>query len=248
VTAAALLGFIALMTLRPWEFLDRDFYLTVSGLMGVLFVDQLFAMRRDRAAREAAQRRSAQLELALLRRSVAPHFMMNTLNSLAEWVESNPAKGVRMIEALGNQMRALAALGERDAIPLPEEIELVRNYLAVMSFRADAPFSLVVNGETRAIKTPPGILHTLAENGFSHNRYPKGGEFRLDIEASGDRMRLVFETPPSTERRARVEGGEGRAYVHGRLAAAYREGAHFTDGPAGEGRWRSVIDMPAAAL
>lgn len=247
VTAAALLGFIALMLLRPGEFLDRDFYLAVSALMGVLSVNQLFAMRRDRAAREAAQRRSAQLELELLRRSLAPHFMMNTLNALAEWVESDSAKGVRMIEALAEHMRALAALGERDAIPLGEEIELVRNYLAVMSYRADAPFSLRVSGDASVIKTPPGLLHTLTENGFSHNRYPNGGEFHLDIATSKARARLLFSTPPSAQRRTRASGGEGCAYVRGRLAASYGEAATFCDGPAEDGGWRSVIEMPAAA-
>lgn len=246
-TAAALLGFMALMVLWPAEFLDRDFYLAVSALMGVLFVDQLVAMRRDRSARDVAQRRAGLLELELLRRSVAPHFMMNTLNALAEWVESDPAKGVRMIEALGNQMRALAAIGERDAIPLTEEIDLVRHYLALMSYRADTPFSLVVTGQMPAIKTPPGILHTLTENGFSHNRYPDGGEFRLDVHVSEAFIRLVFETPPCPARRTRAEGGEGLAYVRGRLIAAHGEAAAFHDGPADGGRWRSVIELPTVA-
>jgi LytS/YehU family sensor histidine kinase len=202
-------------------------------------------MQRDRTARAAAQRRSTQLELELLRRGVEPHFMLNTLNSLAEWVESDPARGVRMIESLGNQMRALAAVGERDTIPLGEEIDLVRSYLELMSFRSDAPFTLAVNDVPPAVATPPGVLLTLAENAFSHNRYPNGAEFRLDVAADDAGVRLVFETPPAAAQRNRNGGGAGHAYVRGRLAAAFGDRARFRDGPTEDGRWQSLIEYPA---
>jgi hypothetical protein len=248
LAGVALLVFVVLLVARPGDFLDRDFYLVVWGLMGVFFGDQALAMRRDRAARRAAQQRSGALELELLRRGVAPHFLLNTLNSLTEWVESDPRTGVRMIEALGRQLSALAAASRRELVTLADEIELVRSYLAVMSYRSDREFSLRVEPTPPGLAIPPGVLHTLAENAFSHNHYPAGGEFLLAVAANPGGVRIVFETPPSAGRRPPGGGGgDGRAYVTGRLTAAFGAAARLADGPSGEGSWRSVIDLPEAA-
>ncbi len=244
--AVALLVLVALIFWRRNQFLDQDFYFVVSALLGLLFVDQIFAMRRARNAHDAALRRAKQLELELLRRGVAPHFLMNTLNSLAEWVEANPSIGVRMIEALGEQMRALSAIGERELIPLSEEVELVRAYLAVMSYRTDSKFALVTEGALAGVAIPPGVLHTLAENGFSHNRYPAGGTFHLGVEWRDQSVVLTFETPPSEQRRNHASGGAGHAYVRARLDAAYGNHAAFRDGAEDGDAWRSTITLPAA--
>jgi len=182
LTAAALFSYFALIFVRQTALLDRDFFLAVSALMGLLFVDHILATRRDRAERVAAQARSERLELELVRRSIAPHFLMNSLNSLAEWVESDAQTGVRMIEALGAQMRALGAIEKRDLIPLTEELDLVRSFLTVMSYRTDAAFDLVTDTAPPGLMVPPGILHTLTENAFSHNRYASGGRFSLEVE------------------------------------------------------------------
>ncbi len=244
--AAALLVLVALIFWRRNQFLDQDFYLVVSALLGLLFVDQIFAMRRARDARDAALQRAKQLELELLRRGVAPHFLMNTLNSLAEWVEADPATGVRMIEALGEQMRALSAIGERELILLSEEVDLVRAYLAVMSYRSDTTFALEVGGALTGVAIPPGVLHTLAENGFSHNRYPAGGTFHLGVERRDESVVLTFETPRAEQRRNHASGGAGHAYVRARLESAYGQRAAFSDGATDGGAWRSTITLPAA--
>ncbi|MGH6952048.1 MAG: sensor histidine kinase, partial [Vitreimonas sp.] len=245
VIAAALAVLVALFFWRGHKFLDQDFYLVVSALLGLLFVDQIFSMRRARDARDAALRRTKQLELELLRRGVAPHFLLNTLNSLAEWVEADPKTGVRMIEALGEHMRTLSQMGERQRVPLTQEIELVRAYLAVMSFRTDAACSLEVDGSPLDLAIPPGVLHTLAENGFSHNRYPAGGAFQLSIARQDQTVMLTFETPPADERRDHASTGAGHTYIRARLEAAFGGRASFDDSAAQTGSWRSVIVLPA---
>lgn len=99
---------MALQLIENAIFLDRTFYLSVSLLALVLFFDQVRAMRRARDAEEQATRRAAVLELELLRRRIAPHFLMNTLNALMEWVRSDPKTGVKMIEALAEEFRLLS--------------------------------------------------------------------------------------------------------------------------------------------
>ncbi len=139
-TAIALGVFLALQFVESARFLDRTFYIAVSLLVLVLIVDQARVLRRAREAEEQARRRATMLELELLRRRIAPHFLMNTLNALAEWVESDPKTGVKMIEALAEEFRLLSQISDRPLIPLSEEIALCRRHLEVMSYRVDRAF------------------------------------------------------------------------------------------------------------
>src|SRR6185295_820926 len=163
-TTLALAVFITLQMVENAYFLDRTFYIAVSVLMLVLFVDQVRTLRRAREAEEQARRRAATLELELLRRRIAPHFLMNTLNALAEWVESDPKTGVKMFEALAEEFRLLSQISDQPLIPLSEEIALCRRHLEVMSYRVDRPFSLSTRNIDESAEVPPGVLHTLVEN------------------------------------------------------------------------------------
>jgi hypothetical protein len=242
----ALLGFIGLSLAEPFLFLDRTFYLAAGGLALVLFVDQLRVLRRAREAAAAADHRASLLELELLRRGVAPHFLMNTLNALAEWVESDPKTGVKMIEAVAGEFQLLSQVSNRALIPLADEIALCRRHLEVMSYRVDSAFSLELRDSDETMQVPPGVLHTLVENAFTHGRFAAGGVFRLSREDDANAVRLVFEAPAGEPRQGGA-GGQGLAYVRGRLAAAFGQEASVTSGPSPNG-WKTVLTLPKAAM
>ena len=251
-SSVALSAFIALQLIENALFLDRTFYIAVSLLMLVLILDQARVLRRTRDAEEQARRRASLLELELLRRRIAPHFLMNTLNALTEWVESDPKTGVRMIEALAEEFRLLSHISDRPLVPLAEEIALCRSHLAVMSYRVDQPFSLTVQNVDETDEVPPGVLHTLVENAFTHGRFADGGEFVLTREETGGARRLVLMTPPASEAAARpaggqARGGEGLAYVRRRLEAAFGPAAQVESGSAGAS-WRTIITIPRPGM
>lgn len=250
VASIALAVFATLPFIETVNFLNRTFYIAVSLLMLVLFVDQARVLRRAREAEEQARRRATMLELELLRRRIAPHFLMNTLNALADWVESDPKTGVKMIEALAEEFRLLSQISDRSLIPLGEEIALCRRHLEVMSYRVDRPFSLATRNVDETAEAPPGVLHTLIENAFTHGRFADGGEFVLTREEGDGVSRLVLITPPASEQQphsdeARATCGEGLAYVRRRLEAAFGSGARVESGAVDRG-WRTVLTIPRA--
>jgi len=245
VAALALAGYAALILFEGGRFLDRTFFFAAGALAVVFFIDQLTALSRARNAAAEAGKRAARAELELLQRRIAPHFLMNTLNALTEWVEQDPKTGVKMIDALAGEFRFLSQTSGRAFIPLADEIALCRRHLEVMSYRVDRAFSLKADGVDGARPVPPGVLHTLVENAFTHGRFADGAEFILSEEQTTRETLLTLTAPPPDRAAARREPGrEGLAYVKGRLEAAYGDRASVTSGPTTEGGWRTVIALP----
>lgn len=238
---AALSAFAILVFMQP-DFLDRTLYLALALLAAVLFADQVVMLRKAERANAAATARAAALELALLRLSIAPHFLLNTLNSLIDWVETDPTQGVRMIEILADTFRELARVASLSSISLTDEIELCRRHLALMTFRTDARINLRVEGETAGIAIPPGILLTLVENAFVHGRYADGTSFVLHIDRQSGVLRsLSLTTPTSQSRGSKAIGsGTGLSYIRARIAEAFGPEARLEAGPVGS-TWASRL-------
>ena len=252
-TIAALALFALLLVLQP-AFLDTTLYLVLAALSAVLFADQILTLRRAEQDRAATAMRAARLELALLRQSIAPHFLLNTLNALAEWVEIEPEKGVRMIELLADEFRTVADIAGRPLIALVDEIALCDAHLALMAYRTDAGLALRVEGDPIGLDVPPGVLLTLVENALVHGRYADGDAFVLRIDRVGDRAdgrlrALDLVTPPSRapEGRGAIGSGSGLAYIRARIAEAFGADAVVTAGPTEEQAWRTTITTGAAA-
>lgn len=244
--AIALAGFLALIVAAPELFLDRVFYLATAGLAFALAIHQARALRRARAAEDAARERAVRLELELVKRRIVPHFLMNTLNALVDWVESEPRVGVKMIEALAGEFQLLSRMSDRALVAIADEIALCERHLEVMSYRVDRAFSLRVDGVDRALAIPPGVLHTLVENAFSHGRLDSGAAFHL-CQTDGERgVVLALRTPPVSGRGPGGGHGQGLAYVRARLEAAFGGGATLRDGPDRDG-WLTVITLPRVA-
>jgi hypothetical protein len=219
-------------------FLDRNYYLAATVLMLILFAQQVGALRE-------AQRRRAFLELELLKQQIQPHFLMNSLTALTEWVESDPATGVKMIEALADEFRAISTMSGATTVPLREELALCRHHLQVMSLRKNQPFDLRAPNVQLDAQIPPAIFHTLVENALTHNDYTDGAVFVLEeaMETSGRRT-YRLHTPLSRDPAADVQPGKGHRYVQARLREVFGENWRFSSGRAGPREWLDAIEIP----
>lgn len=238
---------LAWLFLAPFRFLDEHFYVVTAAAIVLLFFEQVRHLRSEQAARAAMELRSARLELELLKRYLQPHFLLNTLTSLAEWVETDPRVGVRMIEALAEEFRLLARVGPLRTVELRDELALCRLHLRVMSLRHDAPLELAAEGLDETRQLPPAVLHTLIENALTHNHYPQGALFRVQETLAGDRRRYELRCPPGRqhEQAPGVATGTGLDYVRARLAESFADRWRLTDGRAADGGWVTCIEVPA---
>ena len=98
-------------------------------LLAVAFFYVLLAVQQSHEAKEremAAGVLARDAELRALKAQVNPHFLFNSLNSISALTSSDPAKAREMCVLLGDFLRRTLGLGEKAAIPLEEELSLIR--------------------------------------------------------------------------------------------------------------------------
>ncbi|MEO7598898.1 MAG: histidine kinase, partial [Opitutus sp.] len=119
----------------PWLYTWNQFLSRFSPVL--LGVTSAIAMQIRVERREAQQTRltATRLEIELLKKSLQPHFLMNTLTALMEVIEQDQATAVNLIDDLAGEFRLLGSMSAEKTVPLAREIELCRTHLRLMSVR-----------------------------------------------------------------------------------------------------------------
>jgi hypothetical protein len=261
-------GWVAAAVAVPWALeltgymqLARNFGDFEHGALVLLFGVGLFrsigfSLRSEQLRTRQSQLSSARLETELLMRNIQPHFLLNSLGSIAQFVEENPAIASRMIDALGDEFRLVSKLSRHQLVTLGEEIDLCEAHLRVMSLRREASYRLEVDVPDRAAPIPPALLHTLVENAITHGGPSHAGErvLRLAETRTADGSRVIeLQSPMTAHTGARAAtrdrpDGTGLRYVKARLEESFPGRWTFVAAPVGDS-WRVCIVLaPARAF
>ena len=245
--AIALVASLLLLFAAPTQFADVSVFLLLDFLLLCLIVPYAIQRSRERTHHHRAIITTARLETELVRRHLQPHFLMNTLTALGEWIEEDPRVAGEMIGALADELRLLHDIVDRSLISMDEELRLCRAHLAVMSRRKGRTYQLAAHGVDPGAAIPPAIFHTLVENAVTHGaKLPVAVELVLTATTSGDRVRYVFEAPIGSARRTRPEG-TGTRYIRARLEESFGARWTFQAGRVGE-VWRTELQLPARSV
>jgi hypothetical protein len=246
-----LVGFAATHGLFEWDpkHFEHSNFLFAFLPMLVGHVSAIgIRLRSERLQARDTKLMAARLEIELLKKSLQPHFLMNTLTALSQVIEEKPAAAVRLIDDLATEFRSLARFSGQRQVSIGEELALCRAHLGVMSARTDLVWNLEAEGIDEAASVPPALFLTLIENGFTHQRHRKGATtFTLRAERIGDGVRYVFVSPGIISAEiARAGGGTGLRYVCARLEESFHDAWKLTQG-AVAGGWETVIELRHAA-
>jgi hypothetical protein len=232
---------LALMLMQPGAFIDGLYTITWAALM-------VAAMLHDARAQQArAQHESAlrqRLASRLLRESMQPHGLMNTLAVLQELIEQRPAQASLLVERLADQFSLLRELSKRERVGLREELELVRTQLDLVGMARSLPLRLAVDGPVDGVSLPPGVLHTLVENAITHGGIKATAPaFALHIdEAPAGRWRLRLTSPRGAGRDG--GSGQGQRFVRESLTGAFGDDWGYEAGPAEAAVWVDTLSFP----
>jgi two-component system LytT family sensor kinase len=207
---------------------------------------------------EEQKRLLLEARLDALQRQINPHFLFNTLNSIASLVRIKPELAREMIVKLGNILRAL--LKDHDSyVPLREELKFTDDYLDIEVVRFGAGKLRVekeIDPRSLNVLVPSILLQPLIENSIKHGLEPRlnGGTVTLRSRLEGDRLLIevaddgvgMGNRPASALNRAGA--GIGMKNVQERLEVLYGNQARFTV-VSNPGRGTLVsIEIPADTL
>lgn len=148
---------------------------------------------REHALRESLLRSQlTEAELRALRAQVNPHFLFNSLNTIADLIVTNPTNAERMTLRLASIFRHVLAQSDRQFMSLHEEFDFLRNYLQIEQERFGPRLSVNMNLDPSIAheSIPTLLLQPLVENALKHGLAPKGGKGLLQISALRDEMSI----------------------------------------------------------
>ncbi|MBX3028409.1 histidine kinase [bacterium] len=176
---------------------------------------------------EALRELAVSAQLAALRAQVNPHFLFNSLNSIAQLIVTEPRKAEACVERLAEIYRYLLHRAHTDFVPLAEELSVAESYLEIERARFGDALRVEerIDDRARDLLLPSLILQPLVENAVKHGISPKVGGGRVTIEAridDGDLRLAVRDTGVGLDdQRSIFEHGVGLRNVRERLLRLY---------------------------
>lgn len=159
--------------------------------------DSLELQYRVRALTELKLTTSERLrmEAAWLQAQVQPHFLFNTLNSIAALSEMDTSRMRLLLDVFGKYLQASFDFRNSDRlVPLDRELALVRAYLFIEQERFGDRLNIEWEVPDRLLnaQVPPLSIQTLVENGVRHGilRQVKGGTVRIGVKDAGDHVEV----------------------------------------------------------
>jgi len=214
---------------------------TFDGLLAAGLWALAIGVPEARAHAVELERMRVAAELATLRAHVQPHFLMNTLNTIAALVSEEPAQARELIAALGDLLRD--SLDDRgDTHTLGEEIAWLRRYAHVIETRHRVRFRWDVAAAIESVPIPRMLLQPLVENAVKHGalRCQDGGEVSVHARVVERMLTCVVEDNGPGPVAPR-DGALGLELVTRRLALT---GAGTFRLECADGRTRSIIELP----
>ncbi len=178
------------------------FNLIPTGLVVLIYETVYFYQQwRSNLLRvEALARTAAQSELEALRQQLDPHFLFNSLNTLAALIdEEDPAAAQQYLSQLADVYRYVLLAKDRETVPLHEELAFVDAYLALnkVRFRENLLVENTIPATSHQRRVAPLSVQTLVENALKHNVISREHPLALRLEGVGpDSIRVANPVRP----------------------------------------------------
>lgn len=220
----------------PYESIKLALYL---GLwLGILFgFDSYARWQLQQRHLLALQKALADAQLARLQGQLRPHFFFNALNTISALMHVDVARADRLVAGLGDLLHISLRSGEREMVPLAEELRALQLYGNIMRerFRDRVTLHWQIDRDLAHTPVPALLLQPLLENAFKHGVECALIPVRIDV--------CIHQNGPSLEAIVRNTGsmlapnhaeGIGLRNCRDRLSLIYGEAASLHICNAGE--------------
>jgi two-component system, LytTR family, sensor histidine kinase AlgZ len=167
--------------------------MAISAIVSGIFLRYLYLQQQLRNQQQA----ETQARIQALQSRIRPHFLFNSMNSIASLIAVDPTTAERVVEDLSELFRA--SLAEPTLIPLERELSLCQHYLDIEKLRLGDRLVLDwrVNLVNSQVKIPSLILQPLLENAIFHGVEPLsgGGLVTVTVEQNDKQVKITIINP-----------------------------------------------------
>lgn len=157
-----------------------------------------------------AVKEQQRMEAAWLQAQIKPHFLFNTLNTIASLGGVDPDRMVELLTEFGNYLRrSFTADNTQDLIPLSDELDLVKSYLYIEQVRFSSRLHVAWEVEdVDDFLVPPLAIQTIVENAVSHGVLKKteGGTVSIHIRNFGESCEVTIKDDGAGMTQQELEG------------------------------------------
>jgi two-component system, LytTR family, sensor kinase len=186
----------------------------------------------DLRVKEALARKTHEMELALVRSRLDPHFLFNTLNNVDVLISRDPAVASEYLNKLSDIIRFVLYETRGDVIPLADELQYIEKYVALEKIRTRTGRYVIhgVTGDPHGLSIAPMTFIPFLENAFKHTEGLKSdGAIVSRIVISGHQVLFECANRRGSRPDAGPEpGGLGNGLIRERLQLLY-PGRHTLD-------------------
>ena len=167
----------------------------------------------------------ARSRIQALQARIRPHFLFNSMNTIASLTQTNPMKAEKAVLDLADLFRA--SLGHQDKVTLREELDFTKRYINIEELRLGDRLKVQLHLQDNiSLSTliPALILQPLVENAIYHGVEPltDGGTVRIEIESTARELQLTITNPKPLERDPLRSGNKmAQDNIRQRLQLAY---------------------------
>jgi len=151
-------------------------------------------LRTGQVEQERAYKLLAEARLSSLESRIHPHFLFNTLNSIASLIPDDPQRAEDIVERLASLLRFSLNANHRSLAPLSQEIKIVHDYLEIEKtrFGARLRYEIDLPASLGSASVPPLALQSLVENCVKHvvTKRQQGAEIRVSASSASGRILL----------------------------------------------------------
>ncbi len=174
-----------MLDLLSWDamrFYDQ-YIITVAIFYVIRYFE--YTQRKEQEKSQLALK-NKEMQLALLKSQINPHFLFNTLNSISTLIASSKEKARKVITQLSDVFRYALDSHSGDLVKLIHELDFIENYIKIQQVRFGSRLKYEVEVEPECInlEVPPMILQPLVENSVKYGIAPKddGGTIKLIVK------------------------------------------------------------------
>jgi len=202
------------------SFIQRN--LVICAIVSAVVLRYFYVQSQWKTNTEA----EARSRIQALQARIRPHFLFNSMNTIASLTRTHPEEAERAVEDLADLFRV--SLADRNMLSLGEEVEVTKRYLNIeghrLGDRLQVDWQIDPSVDLRT-EIPALILQPLVENALYHGIEPltEGGVVTIALKKRGSSTRISVSNPLSDKTDQRQHKGNKMAQdnIRQRLALAY---------------------------